>query len=118
MDEREQTVNEVLFVGLVINLHSTAMVALGKIVNPISQKIERDLDQARFTIDMLSMLEHKTKGNLSDGEAQTLKRTLTELRMNYVDEAEKDKKESQKESGKKSDKASEKESQGESDEKA
>ncbi len=91
MEEREQISNEALFVGLIVNLHATAMIALGKIMNPLSQKIERNLDQARFTIDMLGMLDAKTEGNRSEEETRALKSILTELRLNYLDEVEKDK---------------------------
>jgi len=89
MEEREQVSNEALFMGLVINLHATTMVGLGKIMNPLTQKIERNLEQARFTIDMLGMLEAKTEGNRTQEETKALKAILTELRLNYLDEAEK-----------------------------
>lgn len=89
MEEREQVSNEALFMGLVINLHATTMVALGKIMNPLTQKIDRNLEQARFTIDMLGMLEAKTEGNRTQEETKALKAILTELRLNYLDEAEK-----------------------------
>ena len=45
----------------------------------------RSLDAASSTIDMLDMLEMKTKGNLSDSEAKLLKGVLAELKMNYVE---------------------------------
>lgn len=96
MVEREPGLNEALFMGLVINLQSTAMIALGKLINPSTQKIERNLDQARFTIDMLGMLEDKTNNNRTEEETRTLRRVLTELRMNYLDELEKDNREQEK----------------------
>jgi hypothetical protein len=96
MVEREPGLNEALFMGLVINLQSTAMIALGKLINPLTQSIERNLDQARFTIDMLGMLEDKTNGNRTEEETRTLRRVLTELRMNYLDEVEKDRQEQEK----------------------
>ena len=97
MVEREPGLNEALFMGLVINLQSTAMIALGKLINPVTQKIERNLDQAHFTIDMLGMLDDKTNGNRTEEETRTLRRVLTELRMNYLDELEKDRQEQEKE---------------------
>jgi len=90
MEERQHVSNEALFMGLVINLHATAMIALGKITSPLTQKIERNLEQARFTIDMLGMLEAKTAGNRTEEESRTLRTILTELRLNYIDELEKD----------------------------
>lgn len=80
-----------MFTLLVMNFQSSAMMSLGKLINPVTQKIERNLDQAKFSIDLLGMLEAKTKGNLSSDEEQLLRRVLTELRLNYVDELEKDK---------------------------
>jgi hypothetical protein len=90
MAERETTLNEVLFIGLILNLQASAMIALGKLTNPMTQKVERNLEQARITIDMLGMLEEKTKGNCTDEETKTLQKALTELRMNYLDELKKD----------------------------
>ena len=54
-------------------------------------EIERDLDQAQLSIDMLDMLEAKTRGNLTDEEKKYLGEVLKELKLNYVDEKAKDK---------------------------
>ena len=51
--------------------------------------MERDLGQAKNFIDLLSMIEAKTNGNLNDQEKQLLDHALFELRMNYVDETKK-----------------------------
>jgi hypothetical protein len=75
-----------LFVGLVASLQMSAWMAMGKIVNPMTQKVERDLEQAKETIDLLGMLEEKTRGNLHTDEARLLERILYELRLNYVEE--------------------------------
>ena len=91
MEEREQVSNEALFIAFILNLHATTMIALGKIASPLTQKIERNLEQARFTIDLLGMLEAKTAGNRTEEESRALKTVLTELRLNYVDELDKDK---------------------------
>ncbi len=74
-----------LFQGLVISLAAATMQHLGKTLNPVTHKIEKNLDAASSTIDMLDMLETKTKGNLSDPEAKLLKGVLAELKMNYVE---------------------------------
>jgi hypothetical protein len=86
-DQPEKT--DALFVNLVLMFKTAAMQQMGKIVNPLSGEIERNLDQARFSIDMIDMLREKTRGNLTDEIAKLLDSTLTELRMNYVDEADK-----------------------------
>ena len=74
-----------MFQGLVISLAAATMQHLGKTLNPVTNKIEKNLDAASSTIDMLDMLEAKTKGNLSDNEAKLLKSILAELKLNYVE---------------------------------
>jgi hypothetical protein len=63
-----------------------ALQQLGKLINPISGKMERDLQQARVTIDMLRMVQEKTAGNLTDREKTLIDGIVTELQLNYIDE--------------------------------
>ncbi|MBI4364071.1 MAG: DUF1844 domain-containing protein [Candidatus Latescibacteria bacterium] len=77
-----------LFLGLVQSFQSAAMQQMGKIMNPFTQKIERDLSQAKLSIEMLEMLKERTAGNLTREEARMLDHVLTELRLNYVAEME------------------------------
>jgi hypothetical protein len=79
-----------LFLGLVHSFQSAAMQQMGKVPNPFTDKIERDMMQARLSIDMLEMLEERTAGNLTGEEARFLKHVLTELRLNYVAEIAED----------------------------
>ena len=88
---RELTRKE-MFLGLIHSFQAAAMQQMGKMPSPFSQQIERDLPQARLSIDMLEMLEERTSGNLTGEEARFLKHVLTELRLNYVAEIEEDKK--------------------------
>jgi len=81
--------NTQLFLSLVIGLVQAAYVQLGKIKNEMTGKIEQNLEAAKVTIDTLAALEVRTKGNLASEEADVLRRALTELRMNYVDEMKK-----------------------------
>lgn len=81
---------EMQFAQLVAIFHSSAMVALGKLKNPATDKIERDLTQAKQAIDMLEMLRSKTNGNLSATELRMLESSLTDLRLNYIDESKKE----------------------------
>ena len=81
--------NDQLFIQLLYVFHSSAMQSMGKIKNPFSDKIERDLAQAKQSIDMLEMMKEKTNGNLSPDLIRILDGFLTELRMNYVDESNK-----------------------------
>jgi len=77
------------FFQLVLSLQMAAMQQMGKITSPISGKVERNLMQAKASIDMLNMLSEKTKNNLTKEEKDLLDRILYELRMNYVDESKK-----------------------------
>lgn len=79
------------FVQLVLMFQAASLQQMGKIQNPFTQKVERDLDQAKFSIEMLEMFQEKTKGNLSESEKKFLDHVLFELRMNYVEEVNKDK---------------------------
>lgn len=78
-----------LFGGLVTMFQAAAMQQMGKVQNPMTNKIERDLEQAQMSIDMLEMLKVKTRGNLKQEEEEFLTNVLRELRMNYVDERSK-----------------------------
>ena len=85
----QEQMNEFLFTQIVLMFQGAAWQHLGKVMNPATNKVERDLAQAKNTIDILGMLQAKTKGNLSDNEQKFLEHALYELRMNYIDEANK-----------------------------
>jgi hypothetical protein len=78
-----------LFMGLVYSLTQSAFISLGKLPDPMTGTIERNLPQASQTIDLLAALQEKTKGNLEGDEEKFLSRTLSDLRLNYVDEVNK-----------------------------
>ena len=78
-----------LFMQLVLGLQQSGMMSLGKLMNPISRKIEIHLDMARDTIDTLAAIEARTQGNLESDEARVLRQVLTDLRMNYLDAVKK-----------------------------
>lgn len=78
-----------LFLQLVLGLQQAAMVALGKLMHPMSGKIERNLEAAKNTIDTLAAIEARTRGNLEPDEQRALSQVLTDLRLNYVDEVKK-----------------------------
>jgi uncharacterized protein DUF1844 len=81
-----------MFLGLIHSFQAAAMQQMGKMPSPFTNQIDRDLPQARLSIDMLEMLEERTQGNLTGEESRFLKHVLTELRLNYVAEIEEDKK--------------------------
>ncbi|NOT34898.1 MAG: DUF1844 domain-containing protein [Candidatus Eisenbacteria bacterium] len=78
-----------LFLQLVLSLQQSGMMALGKLMNPMTRKLERNLEAARETIDLIEALEARTRGNLEPDEARVLQQVLTEMRMNYLDEIKK-----------------------------
>jgi len=77
------------FMSLVLSLSQAAMQQMGKITNPLTGKIERNLEQAKVTIDMLEMLKEKTIGNLVEEEERLISDILATLQLNYVDELKK-----------------------------
>jgi hypothetical protein len=79
-----------LFMGLILMFHAAAMQHLGKTKNPLTDKIDRSLEQAQFVIDTLDVLHKKTKGNLTDEESRFLANAIKELKLNYVEELAKD----------------------------
>ena len=78
-----------LFLQLLLGLQQSGMMTLGKLMNPLTRQIDKNLDAARDTIDTLAALEARTRGNLEPDEARVLQQVLTELRMNYLDEVKK-----------------------------
>ena len=83
---------------LVGTFQSSAWIALGKIKNPMTEKSRVNIEQASFYIDLLDMMQEKMKGNLTDYEEQMLINTVSELKLNLIDEKNisKDKKETKK----------------------
>lgn len=69
----------------VLSLASTALIALGRLPAPDGAKQPVDLETARHLIDVLAMLEVKTKGNLDESESKMLSSLLYDLRVGYVD---------------------------------
>jgi len=72
------------FTMLILSLANTALFQLGFVNSPDSG-ITKDLEGARQTIDIITMLEKKTQGNLTDEERKVLTETLFQLRMAYVE---------------------------------
>lgn len=72
------------FSSYVLSYYTQGCVLLGEVPNPYTNKKEEDLEAAKHMIDILSMLEQKTKGNLSKEEQQLLESVLYELRMKYM----------------------------------
>jgi hypothetical protein len=73
-----------LFEGLLLMLATTAMDALGQAPGSEGGEPKVDFAQARHMIDLLEVLQEKTRGNLSSGEAGLLEHLLFDLRMRYL----------------------------------
>src|SRR5205807_8228124 len=72
------------FLSLIMSLASNAAASLGMMPHPVTGESGVDLETAKHWIDVLGMLEKKTKGNLDQQEAQVLESLLADLRMQYV----------------------------------
>lgn len=75
---------EASFSTLILSIGSSAAIALGLAPNPSTGKVEKNLDLARFNIDLLQVLSEKTKNNLVKEEQQFLERMLTDLQLKFV----------------------------------
>jgi len=73
------------FGGFIVGLYQSAMVSLGEMEHPETGATERDFEAARHTIDLLRVLQDKTKGNLDQEEEQLLKGLLHRLRVAFVE---------------------------------
>lgn len=73
------------FETLVSFLSTTAMFQMGLLPGPGGERISPDLANARRTIDLLEVLQHKTQGNLTPDEARLLEDVLYELRISFVE---------------------------------
>ena len=84
--ESEQEAAAVTFIGLLLSLAHTAAVHFGDVPDPVSgQKGTANLAAAQQMIDIISLLEEKTRGNLTAEERQLIEQILYELRVRYVE---------------------------------
>jgi hypothetical protein len=85
----EDQQRQLLFMMLIQQHQQIAMMGMGKIKNPATDKVERDMKSAKYAIDTLMMLEKYTDGNLPKELANFLAETLNNLRLNYASESKK-----------------------------
>ena len=79
--------SEVNFSSFVMSLATQAMVQLGQMAPPPGMDIPVDVESGKGTIDILAMIQQKTRGNLSKEEAKFLEDVLHTLRVSYVKRA-------------------------------
>ncbi len=89
MAEEQMKTEDQLFIHLVNTFVQSAWISLGKVKNPVTDTLERNLEQATYYIDLLDMLQTKMKGNLSEWEEQYIIHSLSELKLNFIDEQKK-----------------------------
>jgi hypothetical protein len=82
--EQSPPLPEVSFATFIYSLSTSALVHLGEIPEPITEKMDKNLPLAKQTIDILGILQEKTKGNLTQEEENLLNNFLYDLRMRYV----------------------------------
>ena len=89
MAEEQLKKEDQLFIHLVNTFVQSAWISLGKVKNPVTDKLDRNIEQATYYIDLLDMLQTKMKGNLSEWEEQYIIHSLSELKLNFIDEQKK-----------------------------
>ena len=82
---KSEAYHQPTFTIFVSSLSMQAMIAMGKLENPMTKKKEANYDQARFLIDTLGVIHEKTKNNLNSEEDKALEEYLFNLRMMYME---------------------------------
>lgn len=81
---------ELNFSNYVASLGFQALIFMGEIPNPVTQKAEKHLGQSKFLIDTLVLLREKTKGNLTPEEDKLLNGAIYELQMKFIEVLQKE----------------------------
>jgi hypothetical protein len=84
-----ETLPEINFSTFIISLSTQTLMHLGEIPNPLGGKSETDVPVAKQMIDILGMLQAKTRNNLDEGEERLIEDVLFNLRMKYVEAVKK-----------------------------
>ncbi len=84
VSSQEGPLPEIDFKNFILSISTSALIQLGEIQDPFTQKTTKDLPLAKQTIDLIGMLKEKTKGNLSPEEGKIIEYILYDLRMKYV----------------------------------
>ncbi|MBF88075.1 MAG: hypothetical protein CMG75_00165 [Candidatus Marinimicrobia bacterium] len=89
MSEVESKKDELLLINVVTMFSQQAWMAMGKLKNPVTDKTERNLQEASFYIDIIDLMNRKMSGNLSGDEQKFLDSSLSGLKINYLEESNK-----------------------------
>lgn len=85
MSDKHEELPVIDFATFIMSLSHSALMHLGQVPHPEGQSTEVDLPLAKQTIDLVGLLEQKTKGNLTGDEERLLGQVLYELRMKYLE---------------------------------
>ncbi len=85
-EKQEQDIGDykLSFIDLINSLAGTALIQLGVVTDPATNKPQKDVKAAKQTIDIIEILKEKTKGNLANEESMILDNVLFDLRMRYI----------------------------------
>ncbi len=89
MTDEQESLPSIDFATFILSLSHSAMVHLGDAPHPEGEKVQINLPLAKQTIDVLGLLEDKTKGNLDGDEERLLTQILFDLRLRYVEQSKK-----------------------------
>ena len=90
MSEVNLSKHDHVLIGLFSSLQAAAMQQMGKIQNPMTGEIERDLTAAQSTIDLLEMLKVKCRTDTPEDLLRFMDNSVLEMQMNFLDEKKKD----------------------------
>ena len=82
--QEEAQLPEINFTNFLLSISTSALIQLGEVPDPVSKQSVKQLPSAKQTIDLIGMLQEKTKGNLSSEEEKLIEYILYDLRMRYV----------------------------------
>jgi hypothetical protein len=82
--QEEAQLPEINFTNFLLSISTSALIQLGEVPDPVSKQSVKQLPLAKQTIDLIGMLQEKTKGNLSSDEEKLIEYILYYLRMRYV----------------------------------
>ncbi len=83
--EKEQGPAEIDFATLIYSFATGALISMGLAPDPHTKKVQKNLTMAKQNIEILTMLQVKTQGNLTEDEAKFLENILTEVRLRFVE---------------------------------
>lgn len=92
MSELNNSNSNPQFLSLIVMLATACWQQMGKVPNPVNGKVEKELNHAKMTLELLITLRDKTKGNLTAEEDKVMSNTVSDLQLNFADEIEKDQK--------------------------